>query len=263
MAAGTLVVKDASNVSQSLSVNQDTTNANALIGTTSITDPVTGLKSVVSAVGNADAVALGATVYGQLAGGPNLLLNAAGTFDRQRSAVGTVGVAAVNTEGTKATYSVVIPDAVPPATATDFITLVGSASKTIRITRIEIEGDATAAALADIYVYKRTAADTGGTATQPAITYHDSTDAAPTAVANLYSVLPTGLGAGTLARAGRLYLPAAGTPTGANIKLFDFSVRNEKALVLRGVAQSMAINWGGAAVPAGTSLYITISFTEE
>lgn len=263
MAAGTLVVKDASNVSQSLSVNQDTTNANALVGTTSITDPVTGLKGVVSAVGNADAVALGATVYGQLTGGVPLLLNAAGTFDRQKAAPGTVGVASVNVEGTKATYSVVVPDATPYATATDFFTLVGSASKTIRITRVEIEGDATAAALADIYLYKRTAADTGGTASQPAIAQHDSGDAAPSAVANLYSVVPTGLGAGNLVKAGRLYLPAAGTPTFPNTKIFDFSARSEKALVLRGVAQALAINWGGAAVPAGTSLYISVSWTEE
>lgn len=266
MAAGTLVVKDASNISQSLSTNQDATNANALVGTTSITDPVTGLKGVVSAIGNADAVALGAAVYGQLVGGPNLLLNAAGTFDRQKEAVGAVGVAAVSTESIKATFSLVVPNYAPYAVATDIFVLPGSATKTLRISKIRISGDATANASLDMYIYKRTAVNTAGTSASVAanIVKHDSTDAAASAVPVTYSVIPTGLGAGNLIRSvARLFLPAAGTPALATEFVEDFSTRNSKGLVLRGVAESLAINLGGQTIPAGTALCITVEFSEE
>lgn len=169
----------------------------------------------------------------------------------------------VLSEGTKATYSVLVPDFGLAAGATDFLTIVGSATKTIRITCVSIEGDATAAAMADVYLYKRTAANTGGTATQPAIVKHDSSDQNPTAVVNLYSVNPTALGAGVLVRGGRLGLPAHAAAAYAFDRVWDFAGRNSKSLVLRGVGQSLAFNFGGAAVPAGTSLYVKIEWTEE
>ena len=168
----------------------------------------------------------------------------------------------VLTESTKATFSVVVPDVTPVATATDLLTISGSATKTIRINKIEIEGVATAQADYDVYVYKRTAANTGGTSAAPSnITAHDSNDTA-TAGVLLYTANATGLGTGTLVRAGRTVLGVAGT--GVPVKTtWDFGTRNDKTVVLRGAAQSLAINLGGAAVPAGTSLYVNVEWTEE
>ena len=57
-----------------------------------------------------------------------------------------------------------------------------------------------------------------------------------------------------------LNLGAAGA---AGSIVWDFTNRNEKAIVLRGVARNLSLNWGGAAVPSGTVCSIDISFSEE
>lgn len=163
----------------------------------------------------------------------------------------------------KAAYSCVVNDITPVATATDFLVLVGSATKTIRLTLVRLMADATAVGVLDFYGYKRTAANTGGTATQPSITTHDSNDAAATAVVNLYSANPT-VGAGILARADHYALPAAGT-TGYPFDpiIWDFGTRGAREIVLRGVAQSFAVSFNGEVIPAGCNVYVNLEWTEE
>lgn len=166
-------------------------------------------------------------------------------------------------ESGKATYSVQVSAVTPAALATDILSLVGSATKTVRINRVQITADATAAAVLDFYVFKRTVADTGGTATQPAICKLDSADPAPTAVANLYSANPV-VGAGVLLASDHYALPAAGTPTyPATLWVADFGTRNDKQIVLRGVGESLGVGCNGGTIPAGTSVHARIEFTEE
>lgn len=163
----------------------------------------------------------------------------------------------------KAAYSYVANDVTPVATATDLVTLVGSATKIIRLTMVRLMADATAVGVLDFYGYKRTAANTGGTATQPAIAIHDSNDAAASAVVNLYSANPT-LGAGILVRADHYALPAAST-TGYPFDpiIWDFGTRGGREIVLRGVAQSFAISFNGEVIPAGCNVYVNLEWTEE
>lgn len=52
MSATTLIVKDGTGTNQSLSVTTDASNASALVGTTSITDPATGAKVALSSAVN-------------------------------------------------------------------------------------------------------------------------------------------------------------------------------------------------------------------
>jgi len=213
-------------------------------------------QSVLSA---ADARSLSG-LYAAVVQNVPLLQNASGTLDQQRSAIGTTGIPAVNSEGSKATYSVGVIAFTPVATPTDFFTLVGSATKIVRLLRISISGIATAAISVDVQLIKRTTANSGGTSAQPAIGQHDSNDSAPTAVVNTYSVNPTtGTGGGTF-RAGKLNLGATGA---AGQLVWDFTTRNGKGLVLRGIAQAYVLNWGGAAVPSGTLLDIDCEFSEE
>ncbi len=201
-----------------------------------------------------------AALYAALVQNLPMLLNQSGTFDRARSAIGTVGIPAVNTEGAKATYSVGVAAFTPVATATDFWTLVGSATKVVRLLRLSISGIATSAISSDIELIKRTTADSGGTSAQPTIGQHDSNDAAPTAVVNTYSVNPTtGTGGGVM-RAAKLNLGA----TGAAGKIeWDFTTRNGKGLVLRGIAQAYALNFLGAAIPSGMLIDVDCEFSEE
>lgn len=170
----------------------------------------------------------------------------------------------VSTNGTRSTFHYVAADVTPVATATDVLTLKGSSTKVIRVTKISIVGTATAASIYDHYVYKRTTANTAGTSTNPTAVSSDSTDSNATGVLSLYSANPSALGTGGLLEANKTYLSASATPGAAALpSVYTFGTRGDKAIVLRGASESLAINFGGQAVPSGASLYLSIEWTED
>ncbi len=177
---------------------------------------------------------------------------------------GSIATVNNNSEGWKATYSAVVPDITPAATATDIVVIKGSASKTIRINYIQVTADATNPSVIDFYVYKRSAPDTGGTSSAVTTIAHDSADSAATAVVLSYSANPSALGSGVLIRANHYALPAAastgypGAPWSE-----EFGKRNDKTVVLHGANEMLAIGLNGQTIPAGTALYVTVEWTEE
>lgn len=226
-----------------------------------IGDPTTAAAELsVGQYHTADGQTLSASIYDLLTGAVPLLINTGGTFDRQHSAPGTTGIPAVSTESTKATYAGAVLGFTPAATPTDIFQVVGSATKIVRVLRVSVSGIATAAATIDLQLIKRTAANTGGTTASVTINQYDSNDSAATALVNKYTANAGALGAGTTLRAQALNLGAAGA---AGTIVWDFSTRNGKGLVLRGIAQSLGMNWNAAAVPAGTVIDIDVEFTEE
>lgn len=164
-------------------------------------------------------------------------------------------------DGAKATYSAAITGLTVAAAPTDIFTITGSATKTIRVTRITFAGSQTTATQRDILLIKRSAANTGGTSTTETNVPHDSTFAAGTATVRAYTVNPTGLGAtvGTI-RSHKILI--ATTTTDSDNLIMDFGTRPAQALVVRGVAEVLAINLNGIA-SAGSSLDISIEWTEE
>lgn len=171
---------------------------------------------------------------------------------------------AVSTNGTRATFHYVAQDVTPVATATDVVVLSGSASKVIRVTKVSIVGTATAASIYDHYVIKRTTANSGGTSTTKTAAQSDSSDSAQTATLSLYTANPSSLGTGVSVEANKTYLAAGATPGAAALPyVYTFGTRNDKAIVLRGTAESLAINFGGQTVPAGANLYLSIEWTED
>jgi len=168
------------------------------------------------------------------------------------------------TRNVLASYSYQAADVTPAATATDVMCLVDSATKTIKLVRVQASADATGAAVIDLYVYKRTAANTGGTATQPALTKLDSADAAATGVINLYSANPSALGAGTLLVGDHYEIPAVTGNTYASPPwIEDFGNHNAKALILHGTSEQACFSLGGATLPAGLNVYMRFEWTEE
>lgn len=162
------------------------------------------------------------------------------------------------------TYSYQLSDYTPAATATDVMCLVGVATKTIRITRIQASADATGAAVIDMYVFKRTAVNTGGTATQPAITKLDSLNTSPAGVINVYSANPSALGAGTLLVGDHYEIPAVTGNTYASPPwIEDFANRGTQPIVLRGASESVCFSMNGATLPAGLSVYFRMEWTEQ
>ena len=192
------------------------------------------------------------------------LITGASNGNAQQSAGNDGSTLSVSINSPKPTFRYTAVDITPVATATDVLVLKGSATKTIRVTRAGILGTATAAAIYDLYLTKRTAVNTGGTSTAPTPSQSDSSDAAATATLALYTANPSALGTGVTLEASKVYLPAGATPAGAGTQReFTFGNRNDKAPVLRGVAESITFNFAGAAVPAGASLYLIIEWTED
>jgi hypothetical protein len=185
--------------------------------------------------------------------------------DNIQVVVGTQAVSKTNPlptqsqEPTKATYGIASVGNTPAATPTDVATLYGSATKTVKVKRVTVSGVATTAGTMQVLLTKRTAANTAGTSTTSTIGQFDSTDTAATAVAKIYTANPTSLGAGVALSAQLLNFGVAGA---AGTVVFDFANRNDKAIILNGIAEGLAINLNGGAVPSGGTFGYTIEFEE-
>jgi len=159
------------------------------------------------------------------------------------------------------TYSASATAIVPAALATDILTIAGSATKTINITRIDLNGVQTTAGQAVILLIKRSAADTGGTFSAVSKVPLDSLSAASTATVLAYTANPTvGTAFGTIASA-RMFLPGATTASDAQGMSMPYGGLGGQQLSLRGTSQVLAINLNGTTL-AGGSININIEYTE-
>ena len=180
--------------------------------------------------------------------------------------IDSLGVQFVNIEGNLPTFSGVIPAYAPYATATDMCALQNPAASTamLRLTQIRIAGVATAAAFADIYGQIRTALDTGGGITTVSTTArHDQTlGAAQQGLLVTFSSAPTLAGTVSTPRVSHQFLGVAATAAVLPEKIWQFGDRASQQIHLR-PGQQFALNNNGAAVGAGTLLYVTFEWTES
>lgn len=163
------------------------------------------------------------------------------------------------------TYVLTVADVTPASAATDVLQIIGSATKTVCITKIKVSATATGAAEMDIYGYKRSALNTGGTSTHPTPVKYDSLNLAATATANLYSANPTALGAGSLFFGTQFVIPGTNGNTWLPMipVVYEYGNSTSQPLTLRGVNESFSISLGGNALPAGLGLYMSIEWTEQ
>lgn len=164
----------------------------------------------------------------------------------------------VNTEGRKTTYSAF---ASFTAVAGDIAVLPGSASKTIRVTRVEVSFVTTGtAAIETVQLVKRSAADSGGTSAAMTAVPHDSAFAAASAAPLSYTVAPTpGAAVGTVR--GVQFNDASSALPGANTWIWDFGTRPGASIVLRGVAQELCVSLP-TAISTQTA-QVSFEWTEE
>jgi len=156
-------------------------------------------------------------------------------------------------DGQKATYSATSALAFASASsATDIFTITGSASKTVRVLRIGFSGTQTTAGTVNVLAIKRSSANSGGTSASATAVVHDSTDGAVSATVLNYTANPTSLGTavGTV-RAVRAFIPTTGTAASSQFYEFDFGEWAEKAVVLRGTSQVLALNLNATTVTGG------------
>ncbi len=170
-------------------------------------------------------------------------------------------VSSVPVDGQKFTFSASISGLAVAASATDVFTITGSATKTVKVTHLEVSAVQTTSANAGIVLLKRSTANSGGTSTNPAKVPHDSNNPAATATVAAYTANPTtGSLVGNI-RANKIFVSTAGS-LGQEV-IMDFGQRpGGQALTLRGAAESLSINLGGVTL-AGGSFSIDVEWTEE
>ena len=163
----------------------------------------------------------------------------------------------------KAVYSSVISNLTPGATPTDIITIIGSASKDVIVTAIELFTTQTLSGTNTFFIVKRSAADTGGTSTTPTTVPYDSALGNATAVVRQYTANPTSLGASVgNVLAAKITTPAAGSLAN-DAYVFDFTRGGMlSGYVLNGVAETLALNFNGAALPGGLNITANIIWME-
>ena len=231
-------------------------------GTNLITTSVTGSTTTAIHLYEASVAGLQsvrARVSGFGAGTVTVTAHAIPTTDAPRA------INAVNTDGQRATYSAGKQGLVVAASATDIATLTGSATKTIRVTHLEVSGIATTILETSVQVFVRTTADTAGASTAPTVVPHDQNSPAATAAMAVYTANPTvNDGTARLIRSQKVLFniaaPAAGSESTRLV--LDYGNRPSQALVLRGVAQQLAVNLAGVTV-AGPSIDVSFEWTED
>lgn len=152
------------------------------------------------------------------------------------------------------------------AGTTVFGQLFGSATKTVRIQRIELYATvATAAVYADVIATKRTAVGSGGTATALATTALDSGSAASTVtVPKVFTAAPTAGTGGGIVAAGMVFAPITATPaTIVQPLVWNFGLQDEmESLVLRGIGEGVELSFATTTTNAPT-VHFAITYTEE
>jgi hypothetical protein len=167
-------------------------------------------------------------------------------------------------DGQKATYSASALKLAVATGANVIATLTGSATKTVRLTRIELSGTcATTAKDINFFLAKYSTAASGGTAgTAPTMVPHDSASAAATAAVAVYTADPT---AGTLVgnvRTGNLFMAVTGSTVAPGLYTASFGDRPSQDIVLRGTSQQLAISLNGENT-ATSVVDLVLEWTEE
>lgn len=164
------------------------------------------------------------------------------------------------------TYKVSLSNQLPAATATDILTITGSSTRTVRVTKIVLSGGATSAGSIQTAVIRRGALDTGGTPTFPNIAKRDLNNSAIAAIVTQYSTNPTvgntaSAGTGTLDTC-RLFLQTA-TGGSPDVCAFTYGINDDQLTVLRGSTDVLAVNLQGSTIPTGGTIDIDVEWTEE
>jgi len=148
----------------------------------------------------------------------------------------------------------------------DVFVIQGSATKTVRVTRIRLSGVQTTAGINSWYLLRRQSSSfTGGTQSIDIAVQRDSISPTPTATVFHYAGTVNPATSGSLVgaiRAGKLLSAAPAGVSNDNI-IWDFDDYQTTPIYLRGISQSLCINFNGAALPAGLSIHCAATWTEE
>jgi hypothetical protein len=142
------------------------------------------------------------------------------------------------------------------ATPTDVFVIEGSATKTIYVRSFEVSCVKTTAGQAVVNLIKRSVANTGDSIAVTPVPL-DGNDIASVAAVRYYSVNPSALGSavGTVSRKYMTFPAPATAGWGSLIEQWLWGTTMDRYLTLRGAAQSLAINMGGATLTGAVCTY--------
>ena len=172
----------------------------------------------------------------------------------------SAGALAVTLASDEKTYRAFVSSGTATA-ATDFLTLTGSASKTVRVKKLRVQGYHSAATTMGLSIIRRSAANTGGTSSNPSAAKADSTNAAATAVVTAYTANPSALGTSAGVIDGTLLTVGTTTPAfTAGCFDVEYGKNGAQEIVLRGTSELLAVNFGATTI---TGAFVMIEWTEE
>lgn len=181
------------------------------------------------------------------------------------------GAAQVNTEGQKASYFASLGSNTPAATPTDVAVLPGSATKTVKITRVTVTVQATTGAVGEYRLVLRSGGTQSAVNTAFANGTHsgafDSNNIASTVIANglggVYTANPAS--AGTVVGVPIDWTINVPTPaTGAAVVMeYTCGPRPAQCITLRGATQFLAVNGNGHTLATGEKFGVSYEWTEE
>ncbi len=152
---------------------------------------------------------------------------------------------------------------VSPSAFQDILVLQGSATKTIRVTKIVVTGGtATAAGFLNPLIIRESALGAGGTSSTQTAAARDTTNSAATGTLTLYTATPA---AGTVVStmdSCRLFFAISTSPATPDVCAFTYGINNDQMPTLRGTGDFIAVNFGGV-TQAGAVADLFIEWTEE
>ena len=159
------------------------------------------------------------------------------------------------------TYSATMVAGTPASSATDIMTLTGSATRTIKILRWVVSGLATSAGAFDFLLIKRSTANAGANTGLTEVPW-DSRDAAATATGRQYTANPTpGTAVGTVAAIKATLTTAAGGLVNVPTE-YELVGPQHKPIVLRGTDEVLALNLNAVTITGGAITSFVV-WTEE
>jgi hypothetical protein len=178
----------------------------------------------------------------------------------------TAGVVKVELQAvtSKEYYSASIRGINPGATPTDIFTITGSDTKIARVLRIILSATQTTGASQEFLIIKRSSLNGGGTSVPFVPVAYSSTFAPGTITIRAYTAKPAALGTslGNM-RAVKFFVPATSTAQ-TNDYIFDFTNSGlSSGIVLNANTDVLAVNFNGAALPAGLTLNCSVEWSEE
>lgn len=150
---------------------------------------------------------------------------------------------------------------VSAGSATDIYNVQGSASKTIKISKIKVSGTTTSGSAIKLTVslIKRSSANTGGTSVVGTPVPYDSSNAVATAVVRHYTANPSAVGTPVgLIRAETLAITRSGLAGG--VLEWNFTDGGQP-VILRSASEFLSINFNGTSI-TGSVISISVEWTE-